>query len=348
MKNGFTYVSTFGMILLLTNCKKDKPVFESNTAKPNAELSLATASIASINVETLYGAPYAPGELKDGNGTSARFNSPMGLHLMPDGTLYIADMLNNAIRRISSAGLVTTVKLGATDSGYNLENPIEVGVEHNTGDFHIIQQGNAEGDPYFNETWIFRPSGRFVAASYVYYEDARALARDPYEDFFYFSQGNLIEKHIKQPTGEIYGPHLAIDDNKLEFPENEGGRGFVWKAIAVGYNKVVYFTNGTRIYKYTPGGVTERVFADLAFNNITSMIFNKDSRTMYVADGGYIKRVDSGKLTVIAGPRGTNDGRDGANLTADVYAGYLAIAKGENTLYFTDTKANTVRRIYLK
>ena len=127
-----------------------------------------------------------------------------------------------------------------------------------------------------------------------------------------------------------------------------GRRGFSWDAIAIGYNKVVYFASGGIIYKYTPGGVTERVFADLNFSNITSMILNKDSRTMYVADNGYIKRIDSGKLTVLAGPLGTKDGRDGANLTADVYANTLALGKGENIIYFTDQMANTVRSISLK
>ncbi|WP_164849906.1 hypothetical protein [Mucilaginibacter limnophilus] len=32
---------------------------------------------------------------------------------------------------------------------------------------------------------------------------------------------------------------------------------------------------------------------------------------MYIAAGGYIKRIDNGKLTVIAGPNDTNIGNDG-------------------------------------
>jgi hypothetical protein len=348
MTKRITYLTALILALLLTRCKKEHFDQHGDFTTPIAGMSLATAAVSSINVETIYGSPYATGALVDGSGKTARFNSPMGMHLMPDGTLYVADMLNNAIRKISAAGVVSTVKLKPSNDGFVLANPIEVGVEHNTGTFHIIQQGNLEGDPYFNQSWIFTSNGDFVATSYVYYEDARSLARNPYEDFYYFSQGNLIEKHIKQPTGEIYGPHVPIDDDKLEYPENEGARGFSWNAIAVGFNKVIYFSTGKRIYKYTPGGVTERIFENLPFTNITSMVFNKDSRTMYVADGGYIKRVDSGKLTVIAGPRGTNDGRDGANLTADVNAGYLALAKGENVLYFTDARANTIRKITLK
>jgi hypothetical protein len=45
----------------------------------------------------------------DGKGTSARFNNPSGLALGADGTLYVADALNHAIRAIDPAGNVTTL-----------------------------------------------------------------------------------------------------------------------------------------------------------------------------------------------------------------------------------------------
>jgi sugar lactone lactonase YvrE len=44
----------------------------------------------------------------DGTGTAARFNSPYGLALGPDGNLYVADRENSTIRRITPAGEVTT------------------------------------------------------------------------------------------------------------------------------------------------------------------------------------------------------------------------------------------------
>ena len=41
------------------------------------------------------------GELVDGDGQTARFKNPQGLVLTEDGTLYVADALNNAIRKIT-------------------------------------------------------------------------------------------------------------------------------------------------------------------------------------------------------------------------------------------------------
>jgi sugar lactone lactonase YvrE len=47
--------------------------------------------------------------LVDGPGPQARFRTPSGVALAPDGVLYVADTGNNAIRRIAPDGVVSTV-----------------------------------------------------------------------------------------------------------------------------------------------------------------------------------------------------------------------------------------------
>jgi sugar lactone lactonase YvrE len=44
----------------------------------------------------------------DGTGSVARFNQPTGIAIGPDGDLYVADNSNNLIRRVTTAGVVTT------------------------------------------------------------------------------------------------------------------------------------------------------------------------------------------------------------------------------------------------
>lgn len=53
----------------------------------------------------------------DGSGTLARFADPWGIAVDVDGTVYVADSLNNRVRRISSKGEVTTVA-GSGERGF--------------------------------------------------------------------------------------------------------------------------------------------------------------------------------------------------------------------------------------
>lgn len=59
-------------------------------------------------VTTLAGLPGQPGWV-DGTGAAARFNAPTGVALHADGSLWVADHDNEAIRRIDLGGQVTTV-----------------------------------------------------------------------------------------------------------------------------------------------------------------------------------------------------------------------------------------------
>ena len=53
----------------------------------------------------------------DGTGNAARFNSPRGVSVDGAGTLYVADTNNSAIRKVTAAGVVTTLAGAAGNVG---------------------------------------------------------------------------------------------------------------------------------------------------------------------------------------------------------------------------------------
>ncbi len=74
---------------------------------------------AQSQVQTVFaGHPGGLGGHIDGIGTSAAFYHPMGMALDVNGNLYVADMLNNSIRKITPSGLVTTVAGNINSQGY--------------------------------------------------------------------------------------------------------------------------------------------------------------------------------------------------------------------------------------
>ena len=59
-------------------------------------------------VSTLAGLAGTSGNV-DGTGSAARFNQPWGFGVDAVGNVYVADSSNGAIRKVTPAGVVTTV-----------------------------------------------------------------------------------------------------------------------------------------------------------------------------------------------------------------------------------------------
>jgi sugar lactone lactonase YvrE len=86
------------------------------------------------DVTTLAGSAGAVGSA-DGTGAAARFNYPSGLATDLDGNVYVADARNNTIRKITRAGVVTTLAGRAGQAGFTsgvlpgiLNKPVGVAV----------------------------------------------------------------------------------------------------------------------------------------------------------------------------------------------------------------------------
>ncbi|MFO1252901.1 MAG: hypothetical protein U1E77_17620, partial [Inhella sp.] len=87
---------------------------------------------------------------RDGAGSAAQFNEPMGLALAPDGTLYVADFGNHLVRRVTAAGLVSTVAGSAGQGGFvdgaatttaRLRSPVDVAVG-TQGQVYVLDRSN--------------------------------------------------------------------------------------------------------------------------------------------------------------------------------------------------------------
>lgn len=74
--------------------------------------------ISSTGVSSIFaGVEFQPGSA-DGTGTAARFNRPQGMTIDTKGNLYVADTDNNTVRKITPAGVVSTIVGVAGQEGF--------------------------------------------------------------------------------------------------------------------------------------------------------------------------------------------------------------------------------------
>jgi len=85
----------------------------------------------------------------DGPGSTATFHIPSGVAVDAAGNLYVADTLNNKIRKITSAGVVSTLAGGATSgsgdgSGTNarFNDPNAIAVDASGANIYVADTGN--------------------------------------------------------------------------------------------------------------------------------------------------------------------------------------------------------------
>ncbi|MXV51274.1 hypothetical protein GS399_09865 [Pedobacter sp. HMF7647] len=351
------HVALICLLVLLFSCRKDteQALVKASASESNLMATAVPSGYPRLTVKTISGVPEEPGYV-DGSGNAARLAYPEGLDLLPDGSLYVADHNNHKIRKVSQNGEVSTVTLPGDAFGTTISSPRRVRVQKD-GTINILcQDGPFTIAP---KVWIIKPGGEVLTPPYkngpvvypyssYYYND---LQREPYHDQLFiagsyvdgYAQTGIIEQFIINEGAIGAFGYTLFPDSLAEDAQTLS----TINAFFCGYNNVKYIVvNGKAIYKWTSKGVFTQIFRDLKFTYISSIVVNRNSKSIYVADNGSIKSISNGKLQYLAGPHPDYHGKDGVGREADVKAEQLALAKNEASIFFTDR--NSVRQIFLR
>ena len=251
----------------------------------------------------------------DGTGTSAKFNRPKGLAVDKSGNVYVADMGNNRIRKISSTGVVSTLagsgvggSVNATGALASFYNPTGIAIDK-SGNLYVAE---------FVNNMIRKISPAGVVTLYAGVGSSGAI------------DGPSTSASFNHPYG------IAIDslDNLY---------------IADASNNKIRKINSAGIVSTLAGsgniGSTDGIGTSASFSFPYGVAINKYGN-LYVADRANkkIREISpSGKVTTLAG-NGLNGNTNGIGSVASFGTPEFIVIDSLNNLLITDGVNRQIRK----
>ncbi len=275
--------------------------------------------IATGAVTTLAGTAGSPGST-DGTGAAARFYDPSGI--LADGTnLYVADRLNNTIRKVVIAtGAVTTLAETAGSSGST--------------------DGTGAAARFSN------PSGITTDGTNLYVADTY---NDTIRKVVIATGAVTTLAGTAGSTGSTDGTGAAARFYDPSGITTDGTNLYVADSWNHTIRKVVIATGAVTTLAGTPGsyGFADGTGAAARFLNPTGI--TTDGSNLFVADSYHTIRkvvVATGAVTTLAGTAGSIGSTDGTGAAARFFYPSGITTDGTN-LYVTDSGNDTIRRVVI-
>ncbi len=282
----------------------------------------------------------------DGTGSAARFSSPADVAADGSGNLYVADTYNNAVRKISSAGVVTTVAMGFNHpSGIAVDGLGNLYVADT--DNNAIRKIGTGGAVTTLATGFNGPSGIAVdPAGTVYVADTLndVIRQVTAAGSVSTVAGAVGASGSADGTGtaaRFAGPQgLALDGSGHLYVADTNNDTIRRIDLASGAVVTVAGTAGVGGSADGSGSQAQFLFPSGVAADAAGNVFIADT------DNSTIRKLNAaGAVVTVAGQPGTNasaDGTDGA--TRFHFPTGLAAAAGGN-IYVADTNNQTIRRL---
>ena len=385
LKRGlFVSVILIAFGVLISSCalsssssSSSSSAFPSSTGSSSS--SSAVSYVTNVHVITLAGTGVSGAN--DGVTNTASFNHPSGVAMDSSGNIYIADTMNEKIRIITTAGIVSTFAGSGNSSMYYM---------------NIIMNGFSNTNTFYNPTGVAVDSTGNVYVADMWDQVIRKISPPGITTIFaglissgcgvagYANGGALTAAEFNYPTG------VAVDSTGnvyvADFTNNVirkitsgivstlAGSGAFGDAdgtgtaasfnypisVAVDSSGNVYVadTNNNKIRKITPAGVvstlagsgaagyTDGISNTASFNSPIGVAVDSHGN-VYVADTGNhkIREITTAGVVFTLAGSGANGDDDGSGTTAAFYNPTGIAVDSSGNIYVSDTGDNKIRKI---
>ena len=273
-------------------------------------------------------APYFGGD--NGLGAAARLHWPSGLAVDQNGNWYIADTFNNRIRKINSAGMITTIAgtgvAGATgDNGpatlAELKNPRSVAVD-SQNNIYIADSGN-------NSVRKIGPNGIVATLGGLQLNDPEYVAVDSNGSLYIADSGN--GRVIKVTSLGAVSIVMLIQRPS---------------SIALDGSGSVYVTGATSVSRIAPDGSLTTVLGGLTSPRGLAVTPNGDVLVADTSLNAVRKLSSTGVLSTIAGTGVAGFSGDGQPAVAAQLNSPADLVVGSaGTIWIADSGNNRIRTL---
>jgi len=269
-------------------------------------------------VTTLAGNPAAFPGFADGTGSAALFNGPTGLVLDATGNLYVTDTTNRVIRKVTPAGVVTTIA----------GSPGVFGTTDGTGNGALF--GGPKGI-------VFDSQGNLLVT------DGNAVRRVTTDGVVTTVAGSVQYGGYLDGTGAAarfnFPQAIAVDSEESIYVADESN--YVIRKITAGGVVTTFAGN-----EGAGSGSTDGTGAAARFGFVSGIAID-GADNLYVLDGNStVRRISPAAVTTtLAGIANTWGTSDGMETVAQFYLPRgIAVDASANNIYVFDTDNFTIRR----
>ncbi|MBG6129080.1 sugar lactone lactonase YvrE [Aquimarina sp. EL_43] len=306
----------------------------------------------------------------DATGTAARFALPSGCAIDSHGNLFVADVSNQRIRKITPAGVVTTFAgstfgyADGTGTAAQFNAPYDIAIDANDN-LYIADSNNNRIRKITPAGVVTTLAGSGISGSAngtgtaARFNGPRGVAVDASGNVYVSDYGNHRIRKVT-PTGVV--TNLAGGSPGFADGTGLNARFNHPSGLTVNSNGDIYVCDNAnhRVRKITPAGVVATIVgngtAGFLDNTGTSARFSypRDitvdaNDNLYVTDFGNrrVRKITPAKVVTTIAGNGSTGSTDGDGTVATFNSAYGIAFAGSGTFYVTDNGSSRIRKIVI-